>query len=199
MKDNILKSRLAQSMKEDVEQVVIDVQEKTSSEYESPLGVAAESVMCKYQNANKWLDIIKETLLMDQGCVFFSNYVHELAHTMPVRFDKFGDILHTMDMKIPYPATDYIDKEPESIQEAFDKINCILQCISDALSDFSAIAESNHQKAAAISAETLLEDISNEFTNLKRMNRAYNQCNGDIIKFDKWCAQYMNNSDNLID
>jgi len=51
------------------------------------------------------MDIIKEFLFTDMGCPFFSSYIHNLAHTMPVRFDKFGDILHTIDMKIPYPAT----------------------------------------------------------------------------------------------
>jgi len=58
-----------------------------------------------YQNANKWLDTIKEYVYTDLSCVFFSSFIHELAHTMPERFDKFGDILHTLNIKVPYPAT----------------------------------------------------------------------------------------------
>ena len=136
---------------------------------------------------------------MDCGCVFFSNYVHNLAHSMPVRFDKFGDILHTIDMKVPYPATEYIDNEPDGISESFDKICSILDSISSALVEFIGVAETSSHKAMAISAETLLEDIANEYTNLKRMRRAYETCEGDIIKFDKWCAQYINNLGKLID
>lgn len=162
------------------------------------LNNAAEQVMRSYQDANKWLDIIKEYLLMDCGCVFFSNYIHNLAHSMPVRFDKFGDILHTIDMKVPYPATEYIDSEPTSVSESFDKVCNILDTISSSLSEFILLAESTHYKAIAISSETLLEDISREYTNLKRMRRALDRCEGDIIKFDKWVAQYVNNQSTIL-
>ena len=166
---------------------------------QSDLQNKSANVMASYQNANKWLDIIKESLLMDQGCVFFSNYVHNLAHSMPVRFDAFGDILHTIDMKVPYPATEYIEKEPENVPEAFDEIEKILHCICDSLAEFIDLADGMHMRAVAISTENLLSDISTEFTNLSRMKRAYAQSNGDIIKFDKWVAQYVNNIGTLID
>lgn len=174
-----------------------DSDEEVGQEPISPLLSSATNVMIAYQNANKWLDIIKEALLMDCGCTFFSNYIHNLAHSMPMRFDKFGDILHTMDMKVPYPATEYIESEPTSIAEAFDSVFSILLDISNALVEFVAAAESTN-KAAAISAETLLEEIANENTSLHRMRRAYLLC-GDNIKFDKWCAQYINNLGTLID
>lgn len=195
MKDAVLKYRLSKAMKESTETVMVDVPVENSSTLE----VSANNVMISYQNANKWLDIIKEYLLMDCGCVFFSNYVHNLAHSMPVRFDKFGDILHTIDMKVPYPATCYIDAEPSSVDESFDKICAILDSISSSLYEFIVVAESSSYKAMAISAETLLEDIANEYTNLKRMRRAYIQSNADTIKFDKWVAQYVNNLGTLID
>lgn len=195
MKDDVLKSRLSRIMKESTESVMVDVQ----VENPSSLGVSASNVMASYQNANKWLDIIKEYLLMDCGCVFFSNYVHNLAHSMPVRFDKFGDILHTIDMKVPYPATAYIDSEPSSVEESFDKICTILDSISSSLSEFIGVAESSSYKAMAVSAETLLEDISREYINLNRMRRAFNKCDGEVIKFDKWVAQYLNNLGTLID
>lgn len=190
MTDAELKAKLMKSNASDSD-------EEVGQEPISPLLSSATNVMIAYQNANKWLDIVKEALLMDCGCTFFSNYIHNLAHSMPVRFDKFGDILHTMDMKVPYPATEYIESEPTSIAEAFDSVFSILLDISNALVEFIAAAESTN-KAAAISAETLLEEIANENTSLYRMRRAYLLC-GDNIKFDKWCAQYINNLGTLID
>lgn len=196
MKDDVLKSRLSRALKESTEDIMTDTQVDNNS---STLDVSATNVMASYQNANKWLDIIKEYLLMNCGCVFFSNYIHNLAHSMPVRFDKFGDILHTIDMKVPYPATAYIDSEPSSVEESFDKVCTILDNISSALVEFIGVSESNNYKAMSVSAEALLEDISNEYTNLKRMRRVLNQCEGDIVKFDKWVAQYLNNLGTLID
>lgn len=193
MTDAELKARLMKSNASDSDEDLV----QEPQEPISPLLSSATNVMIAYQNANKWLDIIKEALLMDCGCTFFSNYIHNLAHSMPVRFDKFGDILHTMDMKVPYPATEYIESEPTSIAEAFDSVFSILLDISNALVEFIAAAESTN-KAAAISAETLLEEIANENTSLYRMRRAYLLC-GDNIKFDKWCAQYINNLGTLID
>ena len=193
MTDAELKARLMKSNASDSDEDLV----QEPQEPISPLLSSATNVMIAYQNANKWLDIVKEALLMDCGCTFFSNYIHNLAHSMPVRFDKFGDILHTMDMKVPYPATEYIESEPTSIAEAFDSVFSILLDISNALVDFITAAESTN-KAAAISAETLLEEIANENTSLYRMRRAYLLC-GDNIKFDKWCAQYINNLGTLID
>ena len=48
------------------------------------------SVMTAYQNANRWLDIVKEDLLINKGMVFFSNYIHDLAHTMPSAAEESG-------------------------------------------------------------------------------------------------------------
>lgn len=170
----------------------------TGSNNTSTLHMTAEKVMESYQNANKWLDIIKEVLLMDIGCVFFSNYVHNLAHSMPVRFDKFGDILHTVDMKVPYPATGNIPNTPSDINGCFTMIFEIIKGISTSLREFIKITQDTEYHALACSTEELLIDIERENTNLFRMKRAYDIC-GDAIKFDKYVAHYVSNLGNLID
>lgn len=162
------------------------------------LSMEASKVIEAYQNANKWLDIIKETLLMDHGCVFFSNYIHKLAHTMPARFDKFGDILHTVNISVPYPATPYIPTIPSDIPSAFSQIFNILNSITQSLRDFIKFTQDTDFHALACSTEELLVDISKEFTPLYRMQKVYTFCS-DNIKFDKWVAQYLNNAGNLID
>lgn len=168
------------------------------STYADAVSSSAAAVMIAYQNANKWLDIIKEYVLMFQGCVFFSNYIHNLAHTMPARFDKFGDILHTADLVVPYPPTEYIPNMPVDIPSTFQSIYDILDSICASLRAFIKVTQDTEGHALSCSAEELLVDISGEFTDLYRMNRAYTICN-DPIKFDKWVAQYLNNKGTLID
>lgn len=173
-----------------------DIKDPTPST--DPVIGSAELVMASYQNANKWLDSIKEFVLMDLGCVFFSNYIHNLAHTMPARFDKFGDILHTADITVPYPATDAISGMPSDIPSVFQQIFDILGSISLTLRGFIKLTQDTGYHAMACSAEELLIDIEGEYTTLYRLRRAYLNCQ-DIIKFDKWVNQYINNSGNLID
>lgn len=87
------------------EDAYIQVEAPVVEEDNSKLLSSARVVVSAYQNANRWLDSIKESILIDYNCPYFSKIVHNLAHTMPARFDKFGDILHTVNMKVPYPAT----------------------------------------------------------------------------------------------
>lgn len=163
-----------------------------------PILSSAEQVMASYQNANKWLDSIKEYVLMDLGCVFFSNYIHNLAHTMPARFDKFGDILHTADTKVPYPATAGIPNMPSDIPSVFQQVLDILGVISASLRGFIKITQDTEAHAMACSAEELLVDIEGEYTDLYRLRRAYNSSQ-DIIKFDKYVNHYINSKNTLID
>lgn len=189
MTDAELKSRLMTSKLEDT---IVD-----PTTVVDPILGAAEQVMATYQNANKWLDIIKEYVLMDLECVFFSTYIHNLAHTMPVRFDKFGDILHTADIKIPYPATAYIPNMPSDIPSVFQQIFDILGAISASLRNFIKLTQDTEMHALACSSEELLVDIEGEYTNLYRLRRAYSSCQ-DPIKFDKYVNHYVNNLGNII-
>lgn len=167
----------------------------------SPVDLVRESsirVMASYQNANKWLDTIKEELLMEYASVFFSNYIHELAHKMPVQFDKFGDILHTGDIKIVYPATEYIPYSLSDIESIFSAINEILYDINVKLRDFIKCTQDTNYHSMANAAEELLSNIDGENTHLYRMMKAYKACNSNIIAFDKWVAHYTQNMTNLL-
>lgn len=192
MLDEKLKNLLKEDKTEEVEETLVDSLPSTN------LNKLAEDVMASYQNANRWLDSIKEYVLMEQGCVFFSNYIHNLAHTMPARFDKFGDILHTVDMTIPYPATSAIETMPSDIPSTFQQVLDIIGAISLSLRNFIKITQDTELHAMACSAEGLLEDIENERTTLYRLRRAYVICGADNIKFDKWVGSYLNNADKIL-
>lgn len=193
MNDEELRARLVDLPKD----AVILTSDVTPSV--NPIISSAEKVMESYQNANKWLDSIKEYVLMELGCLFFSDYIHKLAHTMPVRFDKFGDILHTADIVVPYPATSAIANMPTDIPSTIDQIYSIVSAIRNSLLEFIKATQDTEGHALACSAEELLIDISKEYTNLYRMNRAYNNCNSSIIDFDKWVLEYLKYLDTLID
>lgn len=158
----------------------------------------AAAVMTAYQNANKWLDSVKEVLYTDLSCPFFSSFVHKLAHTMPGRFDKFGDILHTTNMKIPYPATPEISREPSNITEAFDIIFQVLEQIKLALNDFIQATDVTYH-GMACSAEACLNDIESEYPMLNRLRDKWNQCNNDMVDFDKYVCQYIDHKDDLLE
>lgn len=192
MTDEELRNRLYTPTVEDT--IVLPAEDSSTD----PIAVSTVKVMEAYQNANKWLDSIKEVLLMDLGCVFFSNYVHELAHTMPARFDKFGDILHMADMKVPYPATGAIPNSPTNISESFRMIYEILNIISTSLRGCIKAAQDSDHHAIACAVEELLLDIEKENTHIHRMRRVFDSC-GDALKFDTWVAQYISNLDKLID
>lgn len=189
MTNEELRTRLVSGLKD----VPVDITPASN-----PVLIAAEQVMASYQNANKWLDSIKEFVLMDLSCVFFSNYIHNLAHTMPARFDKFGDILHTADIKVPYPATAGIPNMPSDIPSVFQQVLDILGAISTSLRGFIKITQDTEAHAMSCSAEELLVDIEGEYTDLYRLRRAYNSSQ-DIIKFDKYVNHYINSKNTLID
>lgn len=162
------------------------------------LQTTSEQVMAAYQNANKWLDSTKEMVYTDLSCPFFSSWIHALAHTMPGRFDKFGDILHTVNMKIPYPATAGIPKEPQNIDEVFDMIFLVLDNIKASLNAFiKCTAEEYHGMSCA--AETCLNDIESEYPMLYRLQKKWEQCNNNIVEFDKYVMQYVEHKDDLLE
>ena len=207
MDEKALRARLVKSMNEEVvepapetEEIPVET-EDTAPQTETladPLGDQAATVMRAYQNANKWLDSIKECLLMDFGCVFFSNYVHLLAHSMPERFDEFGDILHSIDMKVPYPATDAIPSEPTELTNTFDQIFSILNDIRIALVNFNKSIQDTDKSSVGLQVDELILALDREFSPLYTMKRALNHCDNPLV-FDKWVAQYINNMSSLID
>lgn len=154
-------------------------------------------VMSAYQNANKWLDSIKETVYSDFGCVFFSSFIHSLAHTMPERFDKFGDILHTCNIKVPYPTTNEIVNEPKDITEVFKQVFDILDSIKAALNTFIKCTDIEYH-GMACAAETLLNDIEAEYPMLYRLRTEWEACNNNIIEFDKYVNQFVATKDSLL-
>lgn len=155
-------------------------------------------VMGAYQNANKWLDSVKESLYTDLACPFFSSYVHQLAHSMPERFDKFGDILHTANIQIPYPTTLELDRELNSVDDAFAIIFEVVEAIQNNLVTFIRENDEAHH-GMSCAAEGLLNEIEEELPMLYRLRDKWEQCDGNTVEFDKFVQQYVDHKDDLLE
>jgi len=158
----------------------------------------AAEVMVAYQNANKWLDSVKEAIYINMNCPFFSSFVHELAHSMPPRFDVYGEILHTINMEIPYPATAEISKKPANLEEAFTIIFSTLDAIKTALNAFIKCTDEKYH-GMACAAEACLNDIEGEYPMLYRLQAKAKECGEDTITFDKFVGQYNEHKSDLLE
>lgn len=160
------------------------------------LELPAREVMAAYQNANKWLDAIKEHVLINLHCPYFSNIVHQLAHTMPKRFDEFGDILHKENLLIPYPATEEyhaVGGIPESIIAIYD----ILDSILAKLFKFRRAAEECGCPAMSIACDSLIVDIKDEYEFFYVVESQLESTH-NLQQWDMYTYQYWENKSKLI-
>lgn len=157
----------------------------------------ARQVMSSYQNANKWLDTIKESVLIDYNLVYFSNIIHRLAHTMPSRFDQFGDILHTENLLVPYPATEEFKEPLPNIKSIIHRVYDILDDIKNSLSRFNAVATREGFSSMAVSVDELIADISTEYEFFYRAEYMLDHCS-DKIQWDSMIYNYWNSRKDLI-
>ena len=70
-----------------------------NTEYEA-IRDPARGVVAAYQDAARFLDTIKEWVYIETGMIHTSEFIHRMAHEMPKRFDRFGDILHERHLSI---------------------------------------------------------------------------------------------------
>lgn len=195
--------QLKEALEDDIEVIeddgaVLEEPEDEELVEEDCVTESAKAVMTAYQNANKWLDSVKEVIYTQDNCPFFASFVHELAHTMPERFDKFGDILHTVDMEIPYPETAEIPQKPTSIINAFDTIFMVLDNIKSALNAFIKCTDEEYH-GMSCAAEACLNDIESEYPMLYRLQAKAKECGEDTVSFDKFVGQYVEHKDDLLE
>lgn len=172
------------------EETVLDDVPEEKVEYRDPLSDKIVAVMTAYQNANRWMDTIKEDLLINKGLINFSQYVHDLAHTMPVRFDRFGDILHTKNILVPYPSTAEYTGDLGDLDAVFSALFDILGAINNSLRAFIDETKDTENHSLALKTEELLVDIDSEYEPLYRMRQVYS-ASENLVRFDNWVARYI--------
>ena len=152
----------------------------------------AKNVIASYQNANRWLDTIKEHILINLNLPYFSDIVHQVAHMMPKRFDKFGDILHTRKLEVPYPSTEAWHDSIGDIENVFSIIYKILDAIQDSIIEFKNVAERTHCIDLSIRCDNLLVEITDDYQKFFTMEGQLDYYRTNLALWDKSTKYYWN-------
>lgn len=155
----------------------------------APLHGPARDVVSAYQNAARWLDTIQEWVYIEAGLIHTARIIHNLAHAMPVQFDRFGDMLHERHLAVEYPGTPELVEEIGDMDHAFFLITGILEAIDKALQTFCEIAEESGQRAMVIQTEELIADNSKHYTYILNMWGMWERT-GSETSFDSWAWRF---------
>lgn len=116
--------------------------------------VAAEKVNGAFLFANRALDTVKESVLVEHGLPFASEMLHNLAHAYLQRLDDFGNILHEKYLLQTYPATPRLDEPIESMDKAYAIAVEIVRRVDEALGRFIQAADSMGRGFGAMARKT---------------------------------------------
>lgn len=145
----------------------------------------ARGVVAAYQDAARFLDTIKEWVYIEKGMIHTSDFIHNMAHEMPKRFDQFGDILHERHLSIEYPATNELTEEITDMDQVFEFIVSILDNIQEALDQFHQVTDKGRFKPMALAVEELMVENSKEYTKVLQAWSMWSQGVGES-SFDNW-------------
>ena len=165
----------------------VEQPESNSQPESTQIETSIRKVMTSYQNANRWLDTIKEALLMEYHLPCFSEIVHDLAHQMAEEFDRFGDILHTCNLRIPYPTTEEFTGQYVQLTEYVDEIIILLRSIQESLIEFKRVAEELPSTyTMSIMCDDLLMTLQKECNFYYKAHAQLTILDGHIIGWDHY-------------
>lgn len=148
----------------------------------------AREVVAAYQTAARFLDTVQESLLIEHGMVFTAQLIHNLAHKMPKRFDKFGDMLHERHLMVEYPATPELVERIEEPEKGFEIVIGVLDDVQEALEKFRNAAETPMLRPMAIAAEDLMLKNSRDYTMILELWTMWDSSNSKT-SFDSWAKK----------
>lgn len=146
---------------------------------------AADEVNGAFLFANRALDTVKESVLIEHGLPFASAMLHELAHVHLQRLDAFGDILHEMHWLQSYPATPRLDEKIEDMDKAYAVSVEIVRRVDEALKRFIQSADSAGFGAMARNAENIQMQNSADRTLLLQAWQMWDSSRSKT-SFDSW-------------
>lgn len=158
----------------------------------SELRDPARAVIGAYQQANRFLDTAQEWVLIEAGMPNLAAVIHEQAHLMPPRFDKFVEMLHERHLMAEYPATAEMDWE-EELHDLDDVFRCVIDAmedIQDALEEFHAVTDNAKFRPMALFTEELMAENSADYTKFLQMWARWDNDGGSKTSFDSWVRHY---------
>lgn len=152
----------------------------------------ARAVIAAYQTAARFLDTIQEWVLIEEGMPNLASVIHNQAHLMPPRFDKFADMLHERHLMAEYPATAEMDWR-EELKDLDDVFRCVLSAmedIQDALEVFRSATDNAQFRPMALMTEELMAQNSADYTKFLDMWSRWDNDGGSKTSFDSWVRHY---------
>ena len=149
---------------------------------------AADEVNDAFLFANRALDTVKESLLIEHGMPMTSDYIHKLAHVNLERLDGFGDILHERHLMQTYPATARLEEPITDVDKAFAVAVEIVDRVDEALRRFVAATNMGVLSALARKAEGLQMDNSADRTGLLKVWQMWDDSRSKT-SFDSWVGR----------
>jgi hypothetical protein len=128
-------------------------------------------------------------VLIDSGMPNTAQVIHNMAHTFPVKFDRFIDMLHEQHLKGEYPATAELTEPIESVDKAFELVVAALDNVKTALIEFRSVTDNDDLRPMSLYAENALQENSADYTNILFMWKMWDE-NGDKAAYDKWAKQF---------
>lgn len=152
----------------------------------------ARAVIAAYQTAARFLDTIQEWVLIEEGMPNLASVIHNQAHLMPPRFDKFADMLHERHLMAEYPATSEMDWK-EELHDLDDVFRCVIDAmedIQDALEVFRSATDNAQFRPMALMTEELMAQNSADYTKFLDMWSRWDNDGGSKTSFDSWVRHY---------
>lgn len=154
----------------------------------SPLRDPARDVVAAYQTAARFLDTVQESLLIEHGLAFTADIIHNLAHEMPKRFDRFGDMLHERHLMVEYPATPELAERIDAPEKAFEIVIGVLDEIQEALEKFRMVTDNAQFRPMALQAEEMMLQNSSDYTLILEMWVMWDESTSKT-SFDSWAKK----------
>lgn len=158
----------------------------------APLRDPARAVIASYQDANRALDTIQEFVLIEEGMPNLASVIHNQAHLMPPRFDKFAEMLHERHLMAEYPATAEMDwrEELKGLDDVFRCVIDAMEDIQDALEAFHAATDNPWFRPMSLLTEELMAENSADYTKFLDMWARWDNDGGSKTSFDSWVRHF---------
>ena len=150
---------------------------------------AAREATGAYQDAARALDTLKEHVLIVLGMPQTAEVIHRLAHTMPVQFDKIGDLLHQRHIEQIYPATEEYRQRPENLDDVFEEVIGLLERIEKALRRCVEESDRNGLYPLGRGFENLQMENSEQYEKFLYAWQMYSEHEMSATSFEGWIEE----------
>ena len=147
----------------------------------------AKALTEAYQNAARFFDELKETVLIEHGLVHTSDLFHKTAHWFPGQFDVIGDILHQRHIIQHYGATPEMPVANTDMDAIFYTAISTLDEIELKLREMIKVCDENGDPALGRQFENLQIALSKEHEKFLTAWKMFEESES-ATSYDSWVA-----------